>query len=668
MNIVTLQPSPRVLIVDDNADQLTLVSRLLVNAGFQVQTAPDAQSGFDLALREEPELVISDVTMPLINGFEFCNMIRGNETLSTTPVLLVSALQIDTESIVEGLHTGANDYLEIPYDPAVLIAKAHRLIDLNRVVEDLHKEKERMRFAIAAARSGLWEWNMVTGNLFWSDDLQKIHGMKPGDFGGDIESFIAQVHEEDREFVEHSLNQTREIGCEHLIQYRIVWPDGGMHWVEGRGAVIRNRRGQPVQMIGLCTDITERKEAETFLKASHEELEMRVEERAAEHRKLEEQLQQSQKLEAVGRLAGGIAHDFNNLLTAIIGYSQLSLRRLPESSPIRPHLDEIKLAGDRAAALTRQLLTFSRKQVLQPKVLDLNAIVSEMEKLLLRTIGEDIDLRTALGPNVGNVLADPSQMEQVIMNLVVNARDAMPQGGRLTIETTREFLDKSYAQQHVEFSPGPHVLLAVSDTGTGMDADTQEHLFEPFFTTKEEGKGTGLGLSTVYGIVKQSGGNIWVYSELGHGTTFKIYFPFAAGPADPLIHQSPSAELMAGTETILIVEDHEVVRRLVVEVLGASGYQVLEAESPEAALSLCHDHPENIQLLLTDVVMPGMSGRDVAIRAAALHPEMRILFMSGYADQAIVHHGVLDEGTNFIQKPFSPHALAIKVREVLDAD
>ncbi|MEO6391420.1 MAG: response regulator, partial [Pyrinomonadaceae bacterium] len=385
MNITPSEIAPRVLIVDDDPDQLSLVRRLLERSGFEVESANDANAGFELALRTEPELVISDVTMPLINGFEFCNMIRGHESLATTPVLLLSALQTDSESIVEGMHTGADDYLEIPYDPAVLIAKAYRLVEVNRMVDQLHREKERMRFAIAAAGSGLWEWNMSSGEIFFSDDLQRIHGFEPGQFGGDIDAFIEHVHPTDREFVSHSLENTRQTGCEHLIQYRILWPSGEVHWVEGRGGVIRNRRGKPVQMVGLCMDITDRKLVETNLQSAHDELERRVEERTAQHRQLEEQLHQSRKLEAIGRLAGGIAHDFNNLLTAIIGYSQLSLRRLPEDSPLRSTMNEIRFAGDRAAALTRQLLAFSRKQVLQPKVIDLNLIVEDMEMILRRT-------------------------------------------------------------------------------------------------------------------------------------------------------------------------------------------------------------------------------------------------------------------------------------------
>jgi PAS domain S-box-containing protein len=383
-------------------------------------------------------------------------------------------------------------------------------------------------------------------------------------------------------------------------------------------------------------------------------------------REREEQLRQSQKMEAVGRLAGGIAHDFNNLLTAINGYSELTMIQLKAEDPLLHNLEEIKKAGDRAASLTRQLLAFSRKQVLQPKVLDLNSLVAEIEKMLGRLIGEDIDLQTVLHNDLGSIKADPGQIEQVIMNLVVNARDAMPQGGKLTIETQNVYLDEEFAEQHIATNPGPYVMLAVSDTGTGMDEQTQARIFEPFFTTKEMGKGTGLGLSTVYGIVKQSGGNLWVYSELGQGTTFKVYLPRIDEGAAEYKRSAENEDAFRGTETVLLAEDEEMVRKLSARVLEMYGYQVLEAANGGTAFLICERHQGNIDLLLTDVIMPEMSGRELANRLNELRPEMKVLFMSGYTDDAIVHQGVLDEDENFIQKPFTPNALGQKVREVLD--
>ncbi len=386
-----------------------------------------------------------------------------------------------------------------------------------------------------------------------------------------------------------------------------------------------------------------------------------------EHKRLEEQLLQSQKMEAVGRLAGGIAHDFNNLLTAIIGYSQIILSGLDEGDPVRDQIGEIEKAGKRAAALTSQLLAFSRKQILQPKVLNLNAVIADIDKMLRRLIGEDIELRINLDAAIGRVKADPGQIEQIIVNLAVNARDAMPRGGKLTIETQNVYLDEPYANQHAEVQPGSYVMLAMSDTGTGMDKETQANIFEPFFTTKEKGRGTGLGLSTVYGIVKQSSGHIWVYSEPGRGTTFKIYLPLIEESAEIAETPAPIAESLRGHETILVVEDEEVVRNLACEILQINGYTVLEAADANEALLKYEQHEGAIHLMITDVVMPSISGRELAEHLTPSRPEMKVLYMSGYTDDAIVHHGVLDAGTAFLQKPFTPDALARKAREVLDA-
>ena len=388
-----------------------------------------------------------------------------------------------------------------------------------------------------------------------------------------------------------------------------------------------------------------------------------------ERLRLEEQLRQAQKMEAVGRLAAGVAHDFNNILTAILGSAELLIDDLPEGHEHRVDAEEIRRAAQRAADLTRQLLAFSRQQVLAPKVLDLNAVVRGVETMLRRLIGEHIELRTALVGDLGAVRADPTQLEQVLLNLVVNARDAMPQGGKLTIETANTDLGEQYAREHGAGVAGPHVLLAVSDTGTGMDAATRAHLFEPFYTTKEFGRGTGLGLATVYGVVKQSGGHIWVYSEPGQGATFKIYLPRVQEAPEPLVAAEPGGVRAAarGSETILLVEDEQIVRSLARRVLSQQGYTVLEAPAGLEALAVSNAHPGDIHLLLTDVVMPGIGGRELARQLAARRPRARVLYLSGYSDDAIVSHGLLDPGTFFLQKPFTPQALTRKVREVLDA-
>jgi len=385
-----------------------------------------------------------------------------------------------------------------------------------------------------------------------------------------------------------------------------------------------------------------------------------------EQRHLEEQFRQAQKMEAVGQLAGGIAHDFNNLLTAILGNTQLLLRDLPPGDAKRGDVEEIRKASERAASLTRQLLAYSRRQMLQPEVLDLNVVVAEMDKMLRRLIGEHIALEAGLTPDLGRVRADPNQIEQVIVNLAVNARDAMPDGGKLTIETANVDLDEAFAQAHLGSVPGSYAMLAVTDTGTGMDAAVRAHLFEPFFTTKEVGKGTGLGLATVYGIVKQSGGYISVYSEPGRGTSFKIYLPRIATPADEPAGPQKGGPA-PGSETVLVVEDEPAVLTLSRRALEAQGYVVLAASDPLAALRVVERHGGTIHLLLTDVVMPGLSGRELADRLTAQRPGIRVLYMSGYPGDAVVQHGTLPSGSAFLQKPFSPDGLARKVRDVLDA-
>jgi PAS domain S-box-containing protein len=382
-------------------------------------------------------------------------------------------------------------------------------------------------------------------------------------------------------------------------------------------------------------------------------------------RQLEDQLRQAQKMEAVGMLAGGVAHDFNNLLTIITGYSQLILNNLRPDDPNRHSVEQIMRAGERAGALTKQLLAFSRRQVLQPKVLEVNRLVSSMTAMLQRLIGEDVDLRIVLRPDVGRVHADPGQVEQVLMNLVVNARDAMPKGGILTVETANVELDESYASRHIEVRSGPYVMLAVSDNGAGMDEATRARLFEPFFTTKGAGKGTGLGLSTVFGIVKQSGGSLQVYSEPGSGTSVKVFLPRIEQPAalDP---ETQKKTARRGHETVLLVEDDDMVRNLVRETLERDGYTVIDANSPTEARRAADRHQGAINLLITDVIMPKTNGRELAEQLLKRRPNLKVLYMSGYTDSAIASSGVLQKEMSFLQKPFTPAALVNKVREVLE--
>jgi len=384
-------------------------------------------------------------------------------------------------------------------------------------------------------------------------------------------------------------------------------------------------------------------------------------------RNTEEQLRQAQKMEAIGVLAGGVAHDFNNILTTIIGYAEIALMDVIKDESLRNEIEEIKKAGERAAALTRQLLAFSRKQVIKPVVLDINNVINDTEKMLKRMIGEDIEFQTSLEPELWKVHMDSGQIDQTIINMVVNSRDAMPQGGKLIVETANVDLDKNYLSEHgIEGTPGHYVMLAISDTGSGMNKETREHIFEPFYTTKEIGKGTGLGLSTVYGIAKQNKGFIWVYSEPGQGTTFKIYLPKVKEGVEPEEKERTPVGSLNGSETVFIVEDDDRLRNLTRKILERYGYSVLEAENGEDALRVSEAHDGPIDLMLTDVVMPKMSGRETAERLQPLYPQMKVIYMSGYTDNAIVHHGVLAPGLNFLEKPFSQEGLARKVREVLD--
>lgn len=452
-------------------------------------------------------------------------------------------------------------------------------------------------------------------------------------------TYLDQIHARLKEkLTDHSLT---------IYEVEAIRKDGSRVPIEVSSRLIYEN-GVPAAVQGSARDITERKRAEEALRAS------------------QLQLQQSQKLEAIGQLAGGVAHDFNNLLTAILGYTDLSLRRIGLESPIRRNLEETKKAAERAASLVRQLLAFSRKQILEPKVLDLNHVVEDMHKMLTRLIGENIRLATRLETELGSVKADPCQVEQIILNLVVNARDAMPRGGKVTIETANVSIDKQTALKHVSVKPGDYVMLTVSDTGSGMDQETQARIFEPFFTTKEVGKGTGLGLSTVYGIVKQSGGNIWVYSEAGMGTVFKVYLPRIDAVSGTIEKLAPETTTLRGSGTVLLVEDEDIVRGLTRKILMQAGYNVLDAKGGEEAIRLCRTHVGPIDLLLTDVVMPEISGKEVADRLKELRPQIRVLFMSGYTDEAIVEHGVLDANVEFIQKPFTWVRLTKKVRDVLN--
>jgi PAS domain S-box-containing protein len=476
----------------------------------------------------------------------------------------------------------------------------------------------------------------------WNAGAEYINGYKSEEVVGKNFCLFYERADVEKRRPQEALSTAARTGRSEEEGWR-VRRDGSKFWASGVLSPIHDSAGALLGFAKITRDLTER-------------------------RKLEEQLQQAQKLEATGSLAAGVAHDFNNVLSVVLSYSELLASGLKAGDPMLEDLQQIRAAGLRAAALTRQLLAFSRQQALQPQIVDLTAVVGTMEKMLRRLIGEDVTLTTICSPALGKVLVDPGQMEQVIMNLVVNARDAMPSGGTLTIETSEVVFDDQDASEHVGAKAGPHILLSVNDTGSGMDKETQARLFEPFFTTKEPGKGTGLGLSTVFGIVRQSGGTIQVFSEPQKGTSFKIYLPTTDGAAAVVqVSPPPSVRVLQGSETILLVEDDEAVRVLARTILRKYGYNVLDAQGGGDALLLCEQYTAPIHLLLTDVVMPRMSGRRLAERLLLVRPHMKVLYMSGYTDDAVVRHGIFYSTVAFIQKPITPEPLGRKVREALDS-
>jgi two-component system cell cycle sensor histidine kinase/response regulator CckA len=568
-------------------------------------------------------------------------------------------LHATTQQIIEDLKQGKS----FEHFETIRLTKAGKIIDVSLTISPIRNsdgqiigsatigrdvtERKRMEKALAQSEQdyrGLFD-NAHDALMIFSPedeiifDVNKraceIYGFSKSEFIGMSLEAITKDIAKGKEHIKQTL-ETNEFHSFETVQRK---KDGSEIYLETNGAVV-NYKGRTA-LLSINRDITERK-------------------------LLEEQFRQSQKMDAVGRLAGGIAHDFNNLLTAIIGYSQLALRSIDRENSLRNHFEEIEKAGKRAATLTNKLLAFSRKQVIQPKILSLNYVISDIEKMLARLIGENIEISLFLYDKLWLVKVDMGQLEQVLVNLVVNARDAMPQGGKLLIETSNVTLDETYARQHLDVESGDYTMLAISDTGIGMDTITLSHIFEPFFTTKESGKGTGLGLSTVYGIVKQNSGHIWVYSELSIGTTFKLYFPRIKDGVESREQLEPQ-DLVKGKETILVVEDEDAVRNLVRQILLSKDYTVLEASNGVDALLLLEQHNQPIHLIITDVIMPFMSGKEFADKALGKHKDMKVLFMSGYTDEAILPHGVLDPGVAFIQKPFTTASLALKVRDLLDS-
>ncbi|HJR17929.1 MAG TPA: PAS domain S-box protein [Gemmatimonadales bacterium] len=508
--------------------------------------------------------------------------------------------------------------------------------------EALARSQERLHLALKAARMGTWQWDIHANALSWDEGLHRLYGLEPGTVTR-YEDFVARLHQDDEPFVKASIQQALEGSGSLDYEFRIVLPDGTVRWLADQGRLVHDAEGNLVHMAGVCVDITER-------------------------RQMEERLRQSQRMDAVGQLAGGIAHEANNMMSVVLGCADYVLQRSDLPPSVREDVDQIWRAAKRTAGITQQLLAFSRRQVLQPQVLDLNATVRSLEPIVTRTLGETRGVRMHLSPTLGPVRADPGQLEQVLINLTLNARDAMPDGGRLTIETTTARLDRAYAvgKSVATLRPGEYAALIVTDTGHGIERSVLSQIFEPFFTTKPVGRGTGLGLSTVYGIVKQSGGFIWVYSEPGLGTTFKVYLPIVTSSAIPLASRE-SAPTAHADEVVLVAEDESMVRGIMARTLRDCGYVVLEAADGREALELVETNGGRVSLIVADVVMPGLGGREMAAHLVERWPEIPVLFTSGYTGMDVVSRGLLDEGREFLQKPLAPEALARKVREMVDA-
>jgi PAS domain S-box-containing protein len=643
----------KILHLEDDPLDRELVEATLAEGGvsYTIQRV-DTREAFVRAIEEEIDIILADYSLPAFDGLAALEIAKQKRP--EVPFIFVSGT-MGEDPAIETLKSGATDYVLkqklsrlVPALRRALVEAGNRkeLVIKERALHDvLHRLQLQVHFMPLACI--VWdpeflirEWNPAARTIFgWSEaeacgkDVRELivppeeresrSALFEKILGGDVDG---------RTISTNCTKSGKKITCEWFRTY------------------LKDEAGNLAGVLSMANDVTEEKRAEEELAQSLE------------------QLRQSQKIEAVGRLAGGIAHDFNNLLTVITGYCELLAIKVGEQSTLWGDVQEIHNSADRAAALTRQLLAFSRRQILMPKVLEIDAVVPEMDKMLRRLIGEDIDLVTILGAGSGKVKVDPSQIEQVIVNLAINSRDAMPDGGTITIETANVELDEAFVRTHGGAWPGPHVMLAVSDTGFGMGPETLSKAFDPFFTTKEKGKGTGLGLSTVFGIVKQSGGCLYAYSEPGRGTVMKIYLPRVTGEAAPKDEKRDAGieDRLHGSETILLVEDEETLRKLASSILEGYGYTVLSAGNGEDALQRLNDSPGIPRLLITDVVMPKMGGRELSDRIKAIHPDARVLYMSGYADNAIVHHGVLDREVSFLQKPFTPKALARKVREVLD--
>lgn len=660
------QPAVNVLVVEDNAAACKIIEELLAKLSYNmVGCAKNGREALEMVAELCPDVVLMDIGLPDLNGIEVTRRIQQE---CPTPVVVISAY--DRTDLVESAGAaGAGAYVVKPptapeLERAVTIALARfndmreldrlnqklqaELAERRRAEEELRRERDFVESLIDTAHTIVLVLDRQGRVIRFNRYMEEISGWSLKDAQGKL-WFDTFLPPGEREKVRELFDQAIAGGpLEGKVVNRIVDRGGNEHLIEWYNKKLFDAGGGLFGILGTGQDVTEREEAE------------------AERKRLESQLNQAQKMESIGRLAGGIAHDFNNLLTPMIGYAEMALLDLNPSDPLYRDFEEIREAAERAKNLTGQLLAFSRRQMLEMKVINLNDIAASFQKMLRRIIGEDIEFTMQLDPMLANVKADPGQIQQVIMNLAVNARDAMPKGGLLNIQTQNVVLDETHIKGQPGVEPGQYVMLSVRDTGVGMAKETIDKVFEPFFTTKAPGKGTGLGLATVYGIVKQHGGHIWVHSEPGKGTAFKIYLPKAAEDVSEE-EQPEELEEAEANATILVVEDEDAVRRLTCSILKNRGYRILEAPTTDEALRIVKEYADEIDLLLTDVVMPHMNGRELYRQALMTRPDLKVLYMSGYTDDVIAHHGVLDAQIEFLQKPFTVDQLIKQVREMLAA-
>ncbi|MBI4643057.1 MAG: response regulator [Deltaproteobacteria bacterium] len=641
----------KVLMVEDSEDDAKLLVRQLRRGGYEPHSLRvETAAAMEAALAGQAwDLVISDYSLPHFSGLAALKLLK--EKGLDLPFIIVSG-KIGEHTAVAAMKAGAHDYI-MKNNLARLIPAIERELkeaagrqERQQAEKNLAQLQRQHEMILQAAGEGILGLDLQGKVTFVNAAAAKITGYEPEEIlGQDCHKLIHYARADGTLYPRES--------CPSLA----VLQSGEMRYVSEEVFWSKEHKSLAVEYVTSSL-----KENDRIIGA------VMIFRDISEHKRLQEQFLQAQKMEAVGRLAGGVAHDFNNLLTVIMGCTDLLMQELKENDRLLLYNTEVMKAAHQAVGLIQQLLAFSKKQIMEPQVVNLNAVVTDMEKMLRRLIGEDIDLVTRTDESLGMVKADPGQISQVIMNLAVNARDAMPQGGRLTLETANVELDESYALKHTEVRPGPYAVLTVSDTGLGMDAETQEHIFEPFFSTKEPGKGTGLGLSTVDGIVKQSNGHIWVYSEVGRGTTFKIYLPRVREEVSAPSKKRPPGNKLEGTETVLVVEDEEVLRMLMVEALQLYGYRVLYARNGAEALKMAADYNAPIHIVLTDVVMPQMSGQELIQHLRANRPEAKVLFSSGYAPDTIFHYGELEGGAYFLQKPFRFKDLVQKIRGILDGE